>query len=225
MRKQHYPAPREVVSFDEWLVLKFGQPVPKYVWQYDWDEPEDHFETRATFAEYVVWTWEDPIETLVERFSISQIGAALWKEHHVYVDTSLPFELRMQAWRALPTLFLKLFDKQCSPTLGHLSESVPSTENLDSACYMWWDICPYYGGRSDLTKSDHDEFFGVIEACLQCKNPAVQESALHGLGHAEIYKETRYIVHQMIDLFLSKNWASRKELIRYAKQARKGRIL
>ena len=214
MRPQEYPSDRPVLSFEEWLDIRTGKgeatEIPNHL-------ELDHFETRPTYAEYVVRTWEDPIGLLVGKGSLNQLGETLYREWAVNTDTRLSSPLRDRAWQAFPNLFTRIFAQYCSPVLGHLSESNPTTERLDAACYMWWEVhwIPY----------DDERFFRLMETCLATSHPAVQESALHGLGHAEYDKSARRHVHRIIDRFLQSNNAARPELVRYAKSARRGHVL
>ncbi len=212
------------MPFEDWLDRKFGQPPSDQHWPHTWYRPADHFETRATYAEYVVWTWEDPIGPLADRFSVAQIGTALLGEHHVNADPRLPIGLRIRAWRALQALYLDLFAKLCSGCLGHKSEHSSETACLDAACYMCWDVDRFQAGTTDDHHED-DLFFEVIGLCLKSRNATVQESALHRLGHVHIYREARGRVAKAIGDFLSSGLVARPELVRYARRARRGRIL
>ena len=224
MSEQQYPSPRAVVPFEEWLNAKFGGDPPEKAWRHKWNQPPDHFETRPTYAEYVVRTWEDPLGTLVSRFTPQQIGVALWDEHRVFLDVRLPQALRMRAWNALPNLFTQVFGRLGSEVLGHCSERIAETHSLDSACYMWWDIGTYLPDSPLMTQADEDAFSSVCEACLRFSHAGVQESALHGLGHALMCRRAKKRWQALIDQFLENGLARRPELVRYAKQARRGAI-
>lgn len=101
--------------------------------------------------------------------------------------------------------------------LGHLSET-RSQEGLDSVCYMWWDNCAC---------EDADEaaiFREIVRELLDSQFAAVQEAALHGLGHHIcITKDT--LATGLINEFLNEGKAKRPELNKYALQARTGDIL
>ncbi|MCE9558832.1 MAG: hypothetical protein K8R88_07750 [Armatimonadetes bacterium] len=222
-RRQDYPSPREVVSFEDWLQMKYGNPAPGEDFVYDDNWPGDEDDTKPTYAEYTVWTWEEP-EILVSKFSLDQIGNTFWHEEDIYVDLDLPRELRNRAWSALPTLFRELFARYCSPVLGHLNESDKGTQRLDGACYMWWDKSMYYPKSPRVTDEDNDAFLKVCELCLEIPHPTVQESALHGLGHAQRYRQVTSRVEAIIDHFLSQGNITRVELVKYAKSARTGSV-
>jgi hypothetical protein len=210
-----YPPLRRVIPFEEWLQKS-----------YEGGEfcVEDHFETRATYAEYVVLTWEDPAGTLLRNFDLHQIGSGMRRQPHVFMDGYLPRRLRNRAWIALDILFIELFEKHCSNILSHCNESVRETKGLDVACYMWWDISPYFPSFPGVEAVDNALFLAVCKRCLRSSNAAVQESALHGLGHAVGYFRRWEAAGKLIDGFINGGWATRPELVRYAYSARKGKI-
>lgn len=203
------------MPFEEWLDLKVGG-LPKWHRPNDSKYDFDHFETRPTYAEYVVRTWEDPVGLLVGRYSLDQVGKVMWSEPLVCEDERLPLALRDRAWSALPNIFLTLFAKYSSPVLSHLNEKNSDTDELDGACYMWWDlrIVPYKDQR----------FFELIEACLQTRHPALQESALHGLGEIAWCEEAHPRIDEIVDHFLDSKIAARPELVKYAKKAQVGQV-
>lgn len=224
MQTQEYPAPREVVSFKDWLALKYSEHPEAQMTDRQSELLRDHIETRATYAEYTVNTWEDPEGLLTSSFTLERIGAVMQREHHVYVNMRLPSALRMRAWAALTTLFRELFDRHCSTSLRSLSSMRSPTKGLDTACYMWWEYSPYYPEMKGAAAEDHEQFFAFCANCLAMANPAVQESALHGLGHAQKHKPTGKQVESIIDAFLSGGADVRPDVVRYARSARQGRV-
>lgn len=223
-RIHQFPPGRPILPFDVWLDKKYAHISPENEPLFEWDEPEDHFETRAAIAEYVVWTWEQPKELLLDRYTLSQIGSALRNEHHVYADARLPDALRNRAWAALYSLFDHLFAKVCSSALGHLGERQSEATLLDGACYMWWEVSLYSPDAERFTSADHEAFLRFTEWCLRSASPVIQESALHGLGHAVWSFKMKRIIERLIDAFLEENLAARPELVEYALDARRGRV-
>lgn len=218
-----YPSPRPVMPFEDWLDRRYSPNSPKL--DFDPDLNEDHFETRATYAEYVVITWENPEKWLVDRLPLSSVCRKMECEWHVYMDSRLPRALRNRAWMALISLFDGLFIPQTSGSLGHLSETGKETKELDTACYMWWDVSPYYPQSAGAEQIDHERFLDVCEHCLNSSNPSVIESAIHGLGHAHRLRIGNRSAVQLLDDFLLRNPTDRRELAKYAQRATKGRVL
>ena len=215
-----YPSPRPVIPFEQWLDAKY---------LFDWKSVDEnlakereHFETRNTYAEYVVRTWEDPKRWLLDRLPLEAIGKTLQHEGHVYVNNLLPRELRDRAWQALSVLFKELFEPHTSGKLGHKNERLT---DLDIACYMWWEQSPYFPGSPAVTEQDNKFFLGICDQCLRSPNASLQESALHGLGHSIGITNPLLASRDLINAFLKENRAARKELISYAKRAGRGRVL
>lgn len=75
-----------------------------------------------------------------------------------------------------------------------------------------------------MNASDDAYFLAICRQCLASRKAAIQESAIHGLGHAigiiGSLKEARVLLDNYIR---SANFA-RPELLSYAKQAREGRV-
>ena len=86
---------------------------------------------------------------------------------------------------------------------------------------MWWDILPLIGhpGKPEFAKLDQAALT-VMEECLALPSVACQESALHGLGHWNMYFPSE--VQSIIDSFLKSEKNLRPELLQYAKSARSG---
>jgi hypothetical protein len=214
---QEYPAPRPVAPFKAWLHRKYtgNQSVVDWVKYTD----EEHFETRATYAEYVVWTWEYPKTWLLNQFTVEQIGRAMEGEWHVFIDGRLPRLLRNRAWRALHTLFSQLFEPTVSDFMEDLFESDAKSGPLEMACFMWWDVSPYWQGSQYAEAIDHEFFLSLCRQSIYSIKPVIQGSALHGLNHNCGLMGAK----KLLDEFLSKNLASRPELIEYAQDAKFGR--
>ncbi|MEQ1822776.1 MAG: hypothetical protein ABL949_09710 [Fimbriimonadaceae bacterium] len=204
-----------MIPFCEWLETRYSGGGPTH---------DDHFETRATYAEYVVLTWERPTEFLTTRFTLDQIGEVMMRERHVYGSAQLPRELRNRAWRALSPLCGELFAPNVSDSLSHRNESAKGTARLDGACYMWWDVSPFYPGNRSMTPVDSAFFVSICRECLASPKAAIQESAIHGLGHAVGISEPLIEARTALDDYIREANFARPELLQYAKRARKGRV-
>jgi hypothetical protein len=219
--RQEYPSTRPVIPFEKWLEAKFLDR-----WQ-DLDpnlnSERDHFENRCTYVEYVLWTWEDPKRWMLDRFDLQQIGRTMRDESHPYGNARLPKELRVRAWNALSCLFRDLFEPCTSGVLCHKNER-SETPDLDGACYMWWDVSPYFPGSPKMDQEDNKYFLSICEQCLKSPNATMQESAIHGLGHALGVPERLKEAATLLNGYLESDRFPRRELTKYAKKARHGRI-
>lgn len=224
MPEHEYPSSRPILSFENWLQLALsgeGTKVEDAVLMGSADP-----EVRPAYAEYVLWTWENPAEILLARFDLERIAEFLRPGDQIYMDPGLPRSLRNRAWLALGNVFHRIFEPNVGNYLSHRNESAPACKALHEVCYMWWDVSYYYPGSSAAEEDDHRAFLALCSRCLQSPSAAVQESALHGLGHA--VSGTKWIeppVHKMIDAYLSSGKVGRKELVGYARRARRGSVL
>lgn len=101
---------------------------------------------------------------------------------------------------------------------GAPAEADPIQEETNRICFMFWDSCPLLGlGVPNIRTACID----VMEHCLTIPNYAVQESALHGLGH--LAHADRRAARLAADF--AKTGMAPLELIRYAQAAATGNIL
>ena len=126
-----------------------------------------------------------------------------------FADDELPERLRVHSIAQIKHLYRDCFAKRCANILSHLDE--PGGEELNSLCYMLWDISPLL--------SSQDVLLEVLEDALYIPHDACIESALHGLGHLV---DRRDRAEEIIDRFLARTPHLRPELMQYAKAARSG---
>lgn len=137
------------------------------------------------------------------------------------IDVQIPWPYRREAIHTIETLYQTLFAPRCSPTLSHRDE--PATSQLNMVCYMWWDYFPTWGGSPNPDqRQEEPEILQVIRRLLTIPSVAVQESALHGLGHW--YRHYPEQVADSIDQFLKLTPDLRPELKQYALNARIGYV-
>jgi hypothetical protein len=138
------------------------------------------------------------------------------------VQEGLPWEIRRECIRSIGPLFAEIFAKRCSSHLAHLDE--PNADPLNEVCYMWWDLFPTWGDPSDPACEARDrESLQVMAGLLALDSMAVQESALHGLGHW--YPQYSEFVELTVREFLHSNHRARGELREYALKACQGNVL
>lgn len=218
------------ISFEEWVAHVFDHEVrvQQAEWYFDsdcdyWDGPPE-----VTIA-YITRLFEDPIPYL-QQYSDEQLNQGFWYlvpntgSNHMFalVNRSVSIEARKRCVRSFFSLFEQLFAKICSPHLSHLDE--PGVNPLNSACYMWWDIIPIHGWPDNPTRQALDqEFLTAMARIINLDSVACQESALHGLGHWEMYYPNP--VHKIINSFIANHPDSRSDLLTYAKRARVGHVL
>ncbi len=214
-------------SFAGWVRHVFDHPGTGPEWYFA-DEAEEWDGTPASTVRYMTRLFQSPIETLAE-FQDDQINRGLWYlasnscSDHMYalVNEAVPLQERVGCVGAFLTLFTELFAARCTPHLGHLGEEGSGALNL--VCYMWWDLLPIHGIPEDPRRSEFDaKCLEVQEMMLGLDSDAVQESALHGLGHWHDHYPAA--VEKIISAYLEQNKGIRPELRQYAKQAKVGTV-
>lgn len=221
---------RSQLTFEQWLTYVFDHPVAEsgqeWYWADDanwWDGPPTdtlHFLTRA---------FEHAAE-LLQRYSDAQLNQGLWFiadnacSNHMFalLDSGVPWAARQRCVRSIHSLFEQCFARRCTSHLSHLDE--PGASLLNLVCYMWWDIIPIMGQPNNPDQLLLDqEILDVMQSTLQLDSIPCQESALHGLGHWQMYYPER--VTGVIDRFLQGNKGLREELRTYAMNAYRGCVL
>jgi hypothetical protein len=111
------------------------------------------------------------------------------------LDPSLG-RLRIDFMNSVKTLYAEGFNRHCVPDFAN-------EDALNSACYMLWDMdgidCPVHSGDVEMLKASLD----VLTFALTLKNPACHKSALHGLGHLVLGRES--VVQPVIRDYLRAN--------------------
>jgi hypothetical protein len=207
-----YPSPRPTLSFEEWF--NFWLHAESC---FDSFEDMDHFEARATYAECSLWVFQEPKRWLVDRLTLTEVGTFLANVPRGFGDERLPLPLRLELLRAIRFVYTEVFEPFAGHALCHLGEH---SENRTVAitCFMLWDACAFPDPRFALI------FRELCHEFLGSKSAAVQESALHGLGHhLSITSDAKAAA--LIEEFLVDGLAVREELNAYARDAKIGHVL
>lgn len=103
---------------------------------------------------------------------------------------------------SLKTLYTDCFARRCAPALSHLSDPVAAENQLNMVCYMFWDASPLLHWTGADAPALNDTVMDVLEAALALDRPAMQETALHGLGHTRQLARTNPRPERIIHAFL-----------------------
>jgi hypothetical protein len=184
---------------------------------------------HAEVIELITYTMLNCGRDLV-RFSDGQVSVGLDiifnNSYSDYVfsikDSALPAKTTIRAITSLKALYSDCFEPRCAPILSHQNEA--GHNSLNGVCYMLWDVTPlaYWEDRGNK-----ELFYGavleVLESALECENEACIESALHGLGHLQLYCKNQ--APAIISRYLKQHPNLRRELVQYASDAALGHIL
>ena len=103
---------------------------------------------------------------------------------------------------SLKTLYTDCFAPRCARALSHTSDPIAAENPLNVVCYMFWDASPLLHWSGDGADALNETVLDVLEATLAIDHPAVQESALHGLGHIRQHDRTNPRPERIIQTFL-----------------------
>lgn len=181
------------LSYEAWTRELFDRPVP---FDLIFAELAHYEESPSQFLKYLTRLWMTSGE-LCRTYSSEQIGQGLWHLHsssgflHLIYDSTLPLPNRVAAVEQISTLFNTCFGPLSEPALGHLNQG---RTVLNGAAYIFWDGVPLTArSRQNYIRDRHErlsEYEQIEDACLRAMEHmlssefvAVQESAVHGLGH------------------------------------------
>ena len=222
--------PLSDLTFEEWIIFVFDHPAGDSRPEWYWDSEADWWNGPvAMTVEYLTRAFENT-ETVFASYSDSQLNQGLWYlasnacSAHMFalMDSSVPWLARQRCIRSIQMLYQDCFAQRCTPHLSHLDE--PGAGQLNSVCYMWWDILPVAGHPDDPAGREMDRtILEVMNTALQLDSIACQESALHGLGHW--YLKYSKEVEEIIQAFLQRDKALPVNLRKYAMSALNGCVL
>lgn len=209
------------VSYEEWLDHWFGRAVVSENYPWFADVPTVIFRPAMAFA-YAYRLFANSAKDL-ETYHDDQVGAGLYllisDDDISLAHPDTPIEQREACLLTITDLFRDLFAKRCALRLSAYS-SEPST--LNCACYMWWENFTHISFPGDPHfERMRDACFRVLEDTLDLPHVAVQEAALHGLGH-EVRRDPRAL--PIIERFLAERADLDPELERYGRAASTGCI-
>lgn len=212
--------------YQEWIRYIFDHPVNDVQWYFDTDAPE--FEaTQEDYADLIRETFACSGRDLAE-FSAAQVSQGIGflsssgsEFAFSLTDGNVPTEKKVEGIRSIYHLYRDCFAKRCTEVLGHTDE--PGASDLNSICYMFWDVCPITNlDEAEDKRELEDAIFWVLENTIKLPHRARIEAGLHGFGEIAYKYEKR--VKDVITDFL-KTAQLDAALRRYAERARNGQIL
>ena len=218
------------LMFDQWVRFVFDHPASDlnnaWYWEFDRDWWE---ETSAETIQFLTQAFENAAVDF-QPYSDAQLNQGLWFiasnacSDHMFAlsDESVSWPERRRCIYSIHQLYEQCFARRCTPHLSHIDE--PGAGPLNSVCYMWWDIIPIYGKPKEPSRKELDQaILQVLESTLQLDSIPCRESALHGLGHWQIYYPEQ--VGEIIDRFSMRFRDLPKKLEEYMQNAYTGYVL
>lgn len=216
------------LSYEAWIEWLFDREDSERSWW--WQDQEiiwDTLENHEPIIEYLTNLFCEP-KFLFDRFSRNQINNGFHylinnscsNTMYSLLDVKIPWQKRDACFRGIPTLFKELFAKVFVDDLGHLSREGDSPT---FACYMWWDVIPIVPEMGHPEQElINDVVIEVLQQILRIDSEACMESALHGLGHWQIFLPQR--TEPIVLDFLKSRENISNDLRSYAKGALYGQV-
>lgn len=213
---------KSLVEFTYWIESVFGTPELDH--SGDLEDFIIDLNDRKTELVFLTKLLQSPA-AILQNYTAHQIGQGLnylfdglYQDKHVFLDSSLDWNLQKKGIESIEILFQEIFAKLSEPSHPKYANS----KMLDYTCLMWWDGYPTWGAPSDEFMSTHhdDKALNVMERILYCNSISCVESALHGLNHWVFNYRER--VHQIIDKFLNKRGKLPSDIINQAEWAKAG---
>lgn len=219
-------------TFDQWVEAVFNHPLgkPEWYWHGDFDQRWGALELcDALTVDYMTRLFLDP--DCLNRYSLEQIAQGIWfligesspsEAACALLNVDVRLNARIQCIRAM-THFFRVFVAAATP--GKANER---KDAFHTACYMWWDIFPTYGGArygpgTGGEPELHAACLQTMSEILSIPSELCQLSALHGLNHW--HREHGGKVEEIIDTFLQETPSLTNRIIEYAGIARVGGTL
>jgi hypothetical protein len=220
------------VTFEQWVDAVFDHPVrkPRWYWDSDFDEYWNALRLSDSLTvAYMSRLFLAPDE--LERYSVEQVAQGIWfligesspgESAYALLNSEVPLTQRIDCVRAI-TNFFRMF--VAPRALGKANEQ---KDDVQQACYMWWDIFPTYGGpiHGENTGGEpelHVACLNTMAEILSIPSELCQLSALHGLNHW--HRHYGEMIEDIIDRFLQKTPGLTNRIIEYASKARGGGAL
>lgn len=220
------------LPYDDWVNFIFDHPLlePKWWWQ---DPDSEHFKyweedaDPARTLSYLTRLFTESAQ-LLPRFSDWQIDQGLSYivnnscSNHMYslTNESLPWEDRSACFESMIVLYRDLM----APVYGSDPLGLAIRERTDRptfSCYMWWDVMPIHGAMDHPDGRMNKVILHVFDQVLQMDQVCCLESALHGLGHWQLFIGDR--TKPVFDRFFARSDIS-DNIRQYAIEAATGNI-
>lgn len=212
-------------DFVTWLRAAFDHPVsePEWYWAEDFD---DNWEALGLSDEvvvaYLTTLFRDP--SRLEGFSLPQVAQGIWflvgesspaQACHALLQPTVSLDARVTCVRSIADFF-RLFVARAAP-----GPAAKDSDPFHTACYMWWDVFPTWGGADVGEPAIHRACLDAMVEILSCESELCRLSALHGLNHWHMHYPRE--VEGAIDAFLARDSVISPALRKYAETARQGR--
>jgi len=218
-------AKRKVTAdYEAWIRAAFDHRVsePAWYWGAEFDARWKALGlSDEIVVAYLTKLFRDP--SPLNAFSLEQVAQGIWflvgeaspaQPCHTLLLPTVPLEARLACVRGIADFF-RLFVAPSAP-----GPAATDSDPFHTACYMWWDIFPTWGGASMGEPELHRACLQVMVETLKDDSELCHLSALHGLNHWHMHYPDE--VESAIDSFLRQARAMSPAVWEYAGTARQG---
>ena len=220
------------LTYEQWIEYCFDREVtkPEWYWQYGENGEGDWYHPEPPMLAGNLCRLFKSSRTLLWKYSSEQIAQGLYficsngsSYFQIAREASVSEEKQIAWVKSICHLYSDMFAKECSHFYGHLDRGPETQKPLSGLCYMFWDL-DCLEGAAMFPGGEHlvEPIFEVLSCALKQTNLACVESALHGLGHLEMYHPER--THRLIEGVLQTRSDLPAELKAYAKNALEGYV-
>jgi len=211
-------------SFSRWVDAAFDHRVggPEWYWGPELDSTWGALETSDSITvDYLRQLFQQP--SCLRKYSLDQVAQGIWfligeaspaQPSYALIRSTVPLEARIACVRSIVTFF-KEFVSVVAP-----GPAKADSDPFHTACYMWWDIFPCWGGANCGEQALHRACLDTLAEILAIPSELCRLSALHGLNHWHMHYPNE--VEKMINAFLNDTPESATSLWAYAAAARHG---
>lgn len=209
----------------EFIEFCFNNPVERKAWF--WTYLNNYRPDKIELANNLVFLF-DNLEIVTSQYSEDEIAQGFDFILNIgsnYFNALRPlrlenFKLYSEVYLSFINVIDNIFNIKCIPELSGGSKA--DISYLNTIVYMLWDNGSFGSPLFFMEESEiHPILFKLLEKQLSSSNIAVQESAIHGLGHIE-YVHPKYVRKVLWNYIKT---CDNQNLKRYAEFAITGRIL
>ena len=228
-------APRDQLTFEEWVRWIFDREITESDWYYDDDDECEWLADPVTprEVEYLTRLYREA-DVLLTPYGGTQILSGLL-HFPVYgleiadewIRDDAPLSPRRECVLAMKPLFLRFFAHRLPVEWVEDGAENGGDAKIREACFMWWD---YYIDEVRIAGRDHEGtrdciewFVDVMREQLTSGHAELCLSALHGMG--ELQKSGLWKARPEIDRWLEATPGLPDCVMKYARCAQTGDVL
>jgi hypothetical protein len=192
----------------------------------------DHREVASHYREYQFWIWQDLAGWAMQGISSEQLIKGLekltWRGDYE-IGWGTETDLNGEFLKGLSSLHFDFFGPHAKS-----ARSATSPDELSIHCWMYWDGATVTSNRKEVGMFRNAVIAEIWVLALESGVDALQECALHGIGHAifcarrvdnDPHNELVVKLRAAVQNFIQKNRLKKPDMTKYAREALRGSVL